>query len=91
MDTPPGAPLKVKFRMEIEKLREMSFKKKLEHIWEYYKFHIIAILVFFIFIGSIINTLYVFWYCYHLCKLDIEVYRKNKILKSNNQVYSGYC
>jgi len=59
MDTPPGAPLKVKFRMEIEKLREMTFRNKLEHIWEYYKFHIIAIVVFLIFIGSIINTVWI--------------------------------
>ena len=56
METPVNAPLKVKFQLEIKKLREMSFKNKLEYIWEYYKIHIVALLIVLFIIGSLINT-----------------------------------
>ena len=55
METPVNAPLKEKFRLEIAKLREMTFKDKLDHIWEYYKYHIIIILVFVFIIISLLN------------------------------------
>jgi len=52
-----GAPVKVQFRREIEKLREMTFKKKLEYIWEYYKLYIIGLVIFAVLLGTLINTL----------------------------------
>ena len=56
METPVGAPLKEKFRIEIAKLREMTFREKLEYIWDYYKLHIIITCVLILIIGSLINT-----------------------------------
>ena len=56
METPVGAPLKVKFRLEITKLREMTFKEKIEYIWEYYKYFIIGIAIVLIICGSLINS-----------------------------------
>jgi len=56
MDTPPGAPFKEKVRLEIAKLREMTFGKKLEHIWEYYKFPIIVICIALFIIGGLLST-----------------------------------
>jgi len=43
-------------KVEWSKLREMSFKDKRQYIWEYYKLHIIGILVFAIFVWSMLNT-----------------------------------
>jgi len=52
METPVNAPFKEKVRLEFAKLREMTFKNKMEHIWEYYKFHIICFLtILFVVIG----------------------------------------
>jgi len=56
-DTPPGAPLKEKIRLEKEKLQEMTFKKKVEHIWNYYKFLLLAIVALIIIIVAIINAI----------------------------------
>ena len=56
MDTPVNAPFKEKVRLEIVKLREMSFKEKLEHIWEYYKFYLLGLVIFLVVIGSLINA-----------------------------------
>jgi len=57
METPVNAPLKEKFRLEIAKLRDMTFKSKLEYLWEYYKIHFIALIIFLFIVGSLINTL----------------------------------
>jgi len=59
MDTPVGAPLKVKFRMEVAKLREFTFKKKMVYIWDYYKFQLIVIALVLAIIGSIINSVFI--------------------------------
>jgi len=59
MELPAGAPLKVKFHAEIKKLREMTFKKKMEYIWDYYKLPIIGICAGLILIGSFINTRFI--------------------------------
>ena len=55
METPVNASLKEKFRIEIANLREMTFKRKLEHIWEYYKFHIISVLIILFVTLSLLN------------------------------------
>jgi len=47
---------KDKSRTELEKLREMNFKEKLEYIWEYYKYFIIGFVVAVAFIGSLLYT-----------------------------------
>jgi len=59
METPVHAPFRVKVRLEITKLRTMSFKEKAEYIWEYYKLLLVGIGVFFLIIGSIINTVFI--------------------------------
>jgi len=59
METPVHAPLKEQIRIEIMKLREMSFRNKLEYIWEYYKVHIIAVLIVLFVFGSLINTWFI--------------------------------
>ena len=41
---------------ERNKLKEMRGKQKFGYIWEYYKLHIIGIVVFAIFIGSLLNN-----------------------------------
>jgi len=56
METPVNAPFKEKVRLEIVKLREMGFKEKLEHIWEYYKFFLLGIVIFLVITGSLINA-----------------------------------
>jgi len=58
-DTPVGAPFKVQYRMEIAKIREMTFKKKAEYIWEYYKIPIIAFVAILLMIGSLINIWFI--------------------------------
>jgi len=55
METPVNAPFKEKVRIEINNLREMSFKNKLDHIWEYYKFHIVAFFVILFVLLSLLN------------------------------------
>jgi len=55
METPVNATVKEKVRIEISNLREMTFKSKLEHIWEYYKFHIIAFLFIVFVLLSMLN------------------------------------
>ena len=37
-------------------LKNMSKKKKAEYIWEYYKLHIIGVLVIIFIVGSLINS-----------------------------------
>jgi len=59
METPVNALFKEKVRLEIAKLREMSFKEKLEHIWEYYKFIILGLVIFLVIIGSLINAWFI--------------------------------
>ena len=59
METPVNAPFKEKVRLEIVKLREMSFKEKLEHIWEYYKLYLIGLVIFLVIIGSLINAWFI--------------------------------
>ena len=43
-------------RTEREKLREMDFKKKVEYIWEYYKYQIIGVAIGLAILGSLLNT-----------------------------------
>jgi len=59
METPVGAPLKERYKIEVAKLRQMPFKKKMEYIWEYYKIPIIAIILITAIIGSLINTIFI--------------------------------
>jgi len=56
METPENIPRKDSDRKELEKLREMNFKEKLEYIWEYYKYFIIGFVVAVIVISSLIYT-----------------------------------
>jgi len=56
METPPGAPLKEKLRIEMAKLREMKFRHKVEYIWDYYKLHIVITVVILLIIGGLIST-----------------------------------
>jgi len=57
MKSSVNAPVKEKIRMEIDKLREMTFKEKIEYIWEYYKYHIIGLAIFVFVLVSLLN----FW------------------------------
>ena len=43
---------------EKKKLKEMTFKKKCEYIWEYYKVHIIVTLIFILFSSSLGYSIY---------------------------------
>ena len=56
METPVNAPLKEKVRLEVIKLREMTFKEKLEHIWEYYKIYMVSIIIVIFIIFSLLNA-----------------------------------
>jgi len=56
MDKPSGDSLKEKYDTEIKKLRELSFKEKIEYIWDYYKWHIIITSVILIILGSLFNS-----------------------------------
>jgi hypothetical protein len=56
MGTPESTPRRDTERTEREKLREMSFKEKLEYIWEYYKYFIIGFAIAVIVTVSVINT-----------------------------------
>ena len=59
METPVNAPVKERYRIEIAKLRQMTFKNKVEYIWEYYKVPIIIFGVLLALIGSLINTIFI--------------------------------
>ena len=52
-ERPMGAPLKKQFRLEMSKLQKMTFKKKAEYIWEYYRFHLMGIVGALILVVSI--------------------------------------
>jgi len=56
METPVNAPFKEKVRLEFTKLREMTFKGKIEYIWDYYKIHILCTAISLIAIFSLLNT-----------------------------------
>jgi len=56
-ETPIGKPIKKQFSMEIAKLRELPFKKKMEYIWDYYKVHIIVFILLAALVGSLINSI----------------------------------
>ena len=45
METPEKPPVRDTDRTDLEKLREMNFKEKLEFIWEYYKYFIVGFVV----------------------------------------------
>lgn len=51
--------IKQTMKEEKRKLKDMTFKEKREYIWEYYKLHIIGILVVVFMTGSIINTVWI--------------------------------
>jgi len=63
------------FKTEGAKLREMNFAQKRQYIWDYYKLHIIGLLIFAFVVGSLVNTLvinppmreylYVAWFGQH--------------------------
>jgi len=53
-----GAPLKKQYRLEMSKLREMTFREKVEYIWGYYRFHIIAIVIALILSVSIVVAIF---------------------------------
>jgi hypothetical protein len=57
METPENKPLKDSDRKERDKLREMNFKEKLDHIWEYYKFFIIGFVAAVAVIWSLLYTI----------------------------------
>lgn len=52
-------PLKERLNTEKARLREMTFKEKMQHIWEYYKIHLIVIVVILIVIGSFVNIWFI--------------------------------
>jgi len=54
-ESPRGAPLKEQFSAEMTKLREMSLRGKVEHIWEYYKIPMIGIIILIFLIGGLLN------------------------------------
>jgi len=49
-------PFKERWDTEVARLREMTFKEKLQHTWEYYKLHLLALIVILIIIASLINV-----------------------------------
>jgi hypothetical protein len=57
MEASENKPIKDKDRKELDKLREMSFKEKLEYIWEYYKYFIIGVVFAVAVIWSLIYTI----------------------------------
>jgi len=58
-DTPVYASFKEKLHNEKRKIREMPFKKKVEYIWEYYKFHILVVIIILAIAGGIINAVFI--------------------------------
>ncbi|MCL2425089.1 MAG: hypothetical protein FWD05_02010 [Oscillospiraceae bacterium] len=44
-ESPIGAPIKKQLQLEMSKLQDMTFRKKVEYIWEYYRYHIIGIAI----------------------------------------------
>ena len=59
METPVHAPYRERVRIEIKKIRGMSFKEKREYIWEYYKIPIIATVICLVLLGSFINARFI--------------------------------
>jgi len=59
MDIRPDATLKEKLNAEKVKLRGLTFKKKLEYIWDYYKYPILGICAGLVIAGSLIHTRYI--------------------------------
>jgi len=67
---------------ERAKLSEMTFAQKRQYIWEYYKLHIIGLLIFVFLIGSLVNTwiinpprreyLYIAWFGQHANLEDLS-------------------
>jgi len=55
METPVNAPVGEKFRIEIKKLKSMTFGEKLGYIWEYYKPFLLIFTLSIIFIVWFIN------------------------------------
>lgn len=51
--------LKQAVQDEKKKLREMTIKEKADYVWEYYKMHIISVIIFVAIAGSIINTVWI--------------------------------
>jgi len=51
-----AAPPKDKDRTDKQKLKELPFGKKLEFIWDYYKYYIIVSAVVLVIIGALLNT-----------------------------------
>lgn len=49
--------MKEKLKKELEKLKKMTFKQKLQYIWEYYKIGILVILFAAVFIGMLIRDM----------------------------------
>jgi len=48
---------KFSFKDEIAKLKSLTFKEKLDHIWEYYKIPIVALVMVLALLGYIINAI----------------------------------
>jgi len=48
--------MKTMFKEEREKLKKMNFAEKRWYVWEYYKLHILGLLVVFFLVGSIVNS-----------------------------------
>lgn len=56
-DNPIGAPLKKQFQLELSKLRNMTFRNKIDHIWEYYRYYLIGIAIaLFVFISIMVTV-----------------------------------
>jgi len=51
--------IKTSFAAEKAKLKEMNFTEKRQYIWEYYKLHIIVIILLLVLIGSVINNVFI--------------------------------
>jgi len=56
MGTFVNMPLKERWKTEVARLREMTFREKVQHIWEYYRLHLLALAVILIITGSLINV-----------------------------------
>lgn len=48
--------MKEKFKQELEKLKKMNFKQKLQYIWEYYKIGILVFIFAAVLIGAFIHS-----------------------------------
>jgi len=56
MDTPVNAPIDEKIRIEISKISQLPFKKKVEYIWDYYKFYIFGFIIVLLVLAGLIYT-----------------------------------